>query len=174
MNSTAVAAPQYTGLVLAVHPTTRGFGWVLFENPRTPVAWSIVHARAGRDQHLIARFERLLERYEPSVLVLEAFERGTSRRNARIQQLCRAMVHEASVRAINVPIFDRETIQAAFTKSGATTRNEIAHVIAGHLSAFGYRLPPKRKVGHSEDARQSLFDAAALALTYFTYRGDFD
>jgi Holliday junction resolvasome RuvABC endonuclease subunit len=174
MNSSTVATSLYTGLVLAVHPTTRGFGWVLFENPQTPVAWSIVHARAGRDQHLIARFERLLDRYEPAVLVMEAFENGTSRRNARIQQLYRALVHEASVRAIEVPIFDRETIQAAFEKSGAKTRNEIARVIAERVEAFSHRLPPKRKLGNSDDTRQSLFDAAALALTYFAYRGDLD
>ena len=165
---------HYTGLVLAVHPTTRGFGWVLFENPNTPVAWSIVHARAGRDQHLLARFERILDRYEPAVLVLEAFENGTSRRNPRIQKLCHAMVFEANVRAVDTPIFDREAIQSAFAKSGAITRSEIAYAIAEHLDAFGYRLPPKRKTGHSEDARQSLFDAAALGLTYFMYRGDLD
>ena len=174
MNSAAVATAQYIGLVLAVHPTTRGFGWVLFENPNTPVAWSIVHARAGRDHHLITRFERLLDRYEPAVLVLEAFENGASRRNARIQQLYRTMMHEATARAIDTPIFDRETVGMAFAKSGATTRGEIARVIAEHIEAFSHRLPPKRKLGNSDDARQSLFDAAALALTYFAYRGDLD
>jgi hypothetical protein len=174
MTPTATAPSHYTGLVLAAHPTSRGFGWVLFENPQTPVAWSIVHARPGRDQHLASRFERLLDRYEPAVFVLEAFESSTSRRHPRIQQLCRTMLHEASVRAVDTKIFDREVIAAVFAETGATTRDAIARIIAARIEAFSYRLPPKRKLGDSEDARQSLFNAAALALTYFAYIGDLD
>ena len=174
MTSSADASSHYTGLVLAVHPTTRGFGWVLFENPHTPVAWAVVHARAGREQQLLSRFERLLDRYEPAVCVLEAYEDGASRRSPRIQELCRAMVHETALRAIDTPIFDREAIGAAFASAKATTRAEIAAVIAERIKAFSYRLPPKRKLGNSDDARQCLFDAAALALTFFTFRGDID
>ncbi len=162
------------GLVLAVHPTARGFAWVLFEKPRVPVAWAMVHAAAGRNEHLVARFERLLEKYEPAVLVLEAFEGPGTQRSGRIQELCRRIVREAECRAIETPIFDRDAVQAVFAKAGVRTRAEIARVVAEHIGAFSHRLPPERKLGNSEDARQSLFDAAALALTYFAYRGDFE
>jgi len=53
------------GLVLAVHPTSRGFGWVLFENPLAPVDWGLATVKAKRSARCLARFEKLLNRYEP-------------------------------------------------------------------------------------------------------------
>jgi hypothetical protein len=162
------------GFVFAVHPTARGFAWVLFENPKKPVAWAIVHARAGRNRHLASRFEALIDKYEPAVVVLEAFEGKGAARSERIQELCRMMVHEAEARAIDIPIFDREDVRTALAKYGVGTRDETARVLAEALHDFSHRKPRKRKLGDSEDVRQSLFDAAALALTYFAYRGELD
>jgi hypothetical protein len=162
------------GFVFAVHPTTRGFAWVLFESPRKPVAWAIVHARPGRNKHLASRFEALIDKYEPAVVVFEAFDDRVAKRSERIQELCRMMLREAEERAIDTPIFDREAIKIAFAEFGASSRCEIAHVIAQRIDGFSHRLPRERKLGDSEDVRQSLFDAAALALTYFTYRGQPD
>lgn len=174
MTRTAVAPANYTGLVLAVHPTTHGFGWVLFENGANPVAWAIVCPKDDRNQQLLARFQHLLTHYEPAVLVLEAFESGESRRSERIQSLCRAILREAEAHKIERRVFERETIRAAFSRFGAMTRSEIASVIAQRVDSFAHRLPPRRRLWDGQDARQSLFDAAALAITYFSAMGDID
>jgi|SRR5690348_15036174 hypothetical protein len=42
-----------------------------------------------------------------------------------------------------------------------------AQFIASHIPVFQPLLPPPRKIWNSEDARMSIFDAAALALTFF-------
>jgi KaiC/GvpD/RAD55 family RecA-like ATPase len=173
MNNATVSSPLI-GLVLAVYPTTRGFAWVLFESATLPVAWSIVHASPGRNEHLVSRLKRLLDRYEPSRLVLESFEGPGTQRSVRIQQLCRSIVREADARGLVTTIFDRDEVEMAFSRFGARSRSEIARVIAQHIEAFNHRLPRKRKLGDSEDVRQSLFDAAALALTYFAYRGELE
>lgn len=172
--TTLTTTSHYSGLVLAVHPTTRGFGWVLFENAHTPAAWSIVHARIGSEQRLLAHFKRLLDRYEPRVLVLEAFEDIPMPRIPRVQRLCRAMVREASIREINAPVFDLDTIRMVFEKSGAYTREQIAQTIAKTVDAFSHRLPRPRTRWSSEDDRRCLFDAAALAITYFAVMGEAD
>lgn len=174
MTKTAVATANYTGLVLAVHPTLHGFGWVLFENTANPVAWAIVRNKHTHHERLLASFRRLLAHYEPAVLVLEVFDSGESRRSARIQSLCRAMLREAEVRKIERRVFERETIRAAFARFGAMTRSEIASVIAQRVDSFAHRLPPRRRIWNSQDARQSLFDAAALAVTYYAAMDDFD
>jgi hypothetical protein len=174
MTSATIASTRYAGLVLAIQPTFYGFGWVLFENPNTVVAWSLVHARAGRDMRLIKRFIRLLDRYEPAVLVLESFRADCSRRNPRIRELCHTMTHEANSRGISVSVFDREIVQMVFAKHGAATRDEIAQVISEHIPAFAHRRPRTRKSWRSDDSRRSLFDAAALAITYFSAMGDLD
>jgi Holliday junction resolvasome RuvABC endonuclease subunit len=164
------APSQFQGLVFAVHPTTRGFGWVLFEGPLSVVDWGLASAKASRNARLIVRFERLLNRYEPAVLVLEEFE-GRDGRADRIQMLCRQMIHLAASRGMDTPVFRRAAIRAVFSGAGATTRYEIAQVIAQHINSLSHRLPSKRKRWQSEDARQSLFDAAALALTHFGVTG---
>lgn len=172
--TTIVATSRYTGLVLAIHPNSRGFGWVLFENAHTPVAWSLVHGGTKRKNRLFERFKYLLDRYEPRAFVLQEFENCVNGRSDKTAHLCHAMRDEAEGRGIETPIFDREAIQLAFSKFGASSRSEITQVIATHIDAFNHRLPRRRKLGDSEDTRQSLFDAAALAITYFTYRGDVD
>jgi hypothetical protein len=43
----------------------------------------------------------------------------------------------------------------------------IAEAIAKHLPAFERHLPPQRKPWMSEDSRMGIFNAAALALTFF-------
>ncbi|MDR3526624.1 MAG: hypothetical protein P4L57_05045 [Rhizomicrobium sp.] len=167
--STTITA-GYKGLVLAIHPTSRGFGWVLFESPLSAVDWGIASAKQGRNARLLARFSRLLDRYEPAVLVLEEFESPTTRAD-RIRLLCRNMVHLASCKGADTPVYRRNVVRTVFATVGATTRYDIAQVIARHIDAFSHRMPKKRKAWESEDPRQSLFDAAALAITYFTISG---
>lgn len=162
-----IIANHLKGLVLAIHPTAKGFAWVLFENPQTPVAWSIVHAGAGREQRVVSRFKRLLERYEPGILVLESFEEGITRRSPRIRRLCEEMLHIARAHNMDAKVFSRDVVQSVFSETGAVTRVQIAQVIADRVDAFSHRLPQRRRAWQSDDPRQSLFDAAALALTYY-------
>jgi hypothetical protein len=165
-----LAPVGHRGLVLAVHPTARGFGWVLFESPLSVVDWGMASAKQGRNARLAARFERLIGRYDPAILVLEAFE-GHDGRADRIQRLCRLMLHLAASKGIEPIIYQRAVIRTVFANLGAKTRFEIAQVIAQHIDALSHRLPKKRKPWESEQPRQSLFDAAALAITYFAVRG---
>jgi hypothetical protein len=161
----------YKGLVLAVHPSSRGFGWVLFESPLSAVDWGIASAKTGRNARLAKRFERLLKRYDPAVLVLEDFETGTSR-SERVKMLCRQFVHLAAGNGMDTPVYRRSAVRTVFASVGASTRYEIAQVVAQHIEAMNHRMPRKRKPWQSEDPRQSLFDAAALAMTYFAVSGE--
>ena len=155
------------GLVLAIHPTSRGFGWALFEGPLAPVDWGLASVKARRSIRSLARFERLLNRYAPSTLVFEEFGEGSRRRYERIPDLCRQMIALAGEREIRVHIYPRATVHGTFERSGARTRHEIARSVAEQLGVFRRRLPRERKRWDSEDVRQSLFDAVALALTHF-------
>jgi hypothetical protein len=119
----------------------------------------------------MARFERLLDRYEPVAVVFEEFETGLGRRGTRSQHLCRAMIHLAAGRGADTPVYGRDAIALCFRSIGAVTRYEIAQAIAQHIDVFRKRLPPPRKIGSSEDRRQGLFDAIAVALTHFAFNG---
>jgi hypothetical protein len=157
--------PRKAELVLAIHPTARGFGWVIFEAPLAPYDWGIASAKPGRNARLMTRFERLIARYSPTILVLEDFERRE--RAERIKYLCRWMVHLAHCQGMGTPVYSLAAVRTCFASTGARSRHEIATVISQQLPAFSHRLPNKRKAWAGADPRQSLFDAAALAMTHY-------
>ena len=157
----------YPDLVLAVAPTPRGFAFVLFEGPLAPFDWGRVKITAKpKNARILRRVERVIRRYHPDVRVLENIK-GDPKRPKRAQALALALVHLAETNGVNVVHFDRAAIRLCFSGFGAKTKPEIAHAIAAQIPAFKPMLPPIRKLWMSEDERQSLFDAAALGLTYF-------
>src|SRR5665213_3551827 len=97
--------PKPSGLVLAIHPTSKGFGWVLFEGPLVPVDWGIASAKVNRSAQCMARFKQLVDQYQPSALVLEKFGEGESRRGDRIRELAQTMHGFANNHEMDTPIY---------------------------------------------------------------------
>jgi hypothetical protein len=163
------ANAEYQGLVFAAHPTAHGFGWVVFESPNSVLDWGTASARPKRSARLIARFDRILKRYEPSVFVLEEFGEDVPRRGKNVRSLCREMLHRAACAGCETQVFRRSQIRACFDELEEMTRHDIAVAIADRLDELALRLPPVRTPWSSQDPRQSLFDAAAVALTYYAH-----
>ncbi|MBV8977717.1 MAG: crossover junction endodeoxyribonuclease RuvC [Alphaproteobacteria bacterium] len=159
---------NHPALVLGVHPTSRGFGWALFESPARPLDWGIVEIRSDRNAETLKRVERLLHQYQPQVLALEQFDREPARRAGRIRKLGAQLVSLAQKNGIKPAILARSAIGTAITREPNATRYEIAQAIARDFDALRHRLPPKRKPWESERPNLSLFSAAACALTWFT------
>ncbi|HYC74676.1 hypothetical protein [Brevundimonas sp.] len=153
--------------VLAFHPTSRGFGWVLFEGPFAPVDWGLVSVGADKNASCLRRLERLLDRSAPETLVLEAYDRATTRRALRIADLCRAVRRAADHRGVETAVYSRAEVREAFSEVKARTRREIAEAVARHCEAFRHRLPKRRRPWESEDARGALFAAAAVGLAHY-------
>ncbi len=163
--------PSARELVLAAHPTTRGYGWILFDGPHSPVDWGTVSAKPKRQSRLTSRFERILKRHSPDTVVLEEFDGAAGRRGERAQELSRAMLELARSASLKTAVYPRFTVQARFAGSAANTRYEIAQAVAKEIEALQPRLPNERKPWMPEAHTQSLFDAAALALTHFAKAG---
>lgn len=155
-------------LVLALQPSSRGLAYVLFEGPQSPVIWQMKDAR-GR-KRLSRSYEAaadLITCYEPEVIVIEDVLSSTDRQLGRRKRLQRMITSYAEGRGLDVYTYTRHDIRACFRDTGAVTRREIAQVIAGRIHAFS-RLPPERKLWKSEHRRMYLYDACALAQTYFS------
>jgi hypothetical protein len=160
--------PRRYRLVLAIYINSRGFAFVIFEGHMAPLDWSAVEVR-GKDkqERTIRRASSLLSRYMPDVLVLQDMtERGT-RRTHRIRRLNDDIAERAEDFCIPVASFSRDQVREGFRHLGAITKDTIAAEIARNIPAFERFLPPRRKIWESEDARMGIFDAAALALTFF-------
>lgn len=157
--------------VLALHPSSRGFGWILFEGPSSPFDWGTAHIRGEKNAQSLQAIEVLLDRYHPSVLVLEVFDTASSRRAPRIRDLCEGAILQAEARSIRACLYSREQIHAVLGGNGTHTRHGIAVMIADHLGMLRYRLPPPRKVWAGEHPSLALFSAAACGLAFYAAAG---
>src|SRR5487761_70224 len=155
-------------LVLAIYPTTRGFGFVLMTSPLAPVDWGTKEVRGGnKNAKCLAKVAALIEAHQPDAIALEDATAPGSRRSLRIRRLSRAISSLAEDQAIDVHTYSRSAMRACFERFGARTRFEIATAIAKRVAAFERFLPPPRKLWMSEDVRMSIFNAAALAIAFF-------
>ena len=157
--------------MMAVDPTSRGFGFAVFEGPNRLVDWSAVEIRKNKEDKYLQRIVDLIAQYRPDVLVLEDTRGGGSRRCARVQKLLGRVERLADEGAILTRRFSRSKVKRAFSDSGAKTKYEIAEAIAQRFPELAPRLPRFRKPWMSEDDRMSLFDAASLAIAFFYFRG---
>jgi hypothetical protein len=72
---------------------------------------------------------------------------------------------QIAARAVSYPM---KKIREYFAYRNALTKYEIALHIAKIIPAFSYQIPPKPTIWRSEDARQGLYDAAAVGLVFFS------
>lgn len=80
------------------------------------------------------------------------------------------MRHIARSRGIKLELYARGRIRRSFEPLGATTRYDIAKLLSQSINELALRLPPQRRPWMTEDGRMALFDAAAMAVTYFRER----
>jgi hypothetical protein len=157
---------------MAFYPNARGFAHVIFEGPSCPVDWGIseIRRRKGRLDTYVRRLSALIDRYHPDVLVLRGgnWEGQLPAMQAAID----AIETLAEGKGVQTCKVSRKEIQRAFPHLGSPTRYAIAGSIAKQVPTFAPLMPPARKIWNGEDRRMGLFDAAALALTYFRARND--
>jgi hypothetical protein len=166
-------APYQHDLVLALYPNARGFAFVLFEGAFSPVDWGIVWVRGSRkNRRCVRRFTQLIARNRPDVLLLENMAEQGSRRHSRIRVLNKRIGAMAARAGIGSVRYSRTEVRERFMQFTSPARYARAEFIARHIPVFEPLLPPPRKIWNSEDARMGIFDAAALALTYFHAAAD--
>jgi len=155
-------------LVLAIYFNSRGFAFVIFESSLSPVDWGVKEVRGDRKHaRCLVKIDAILDQYQPDVLVLQdSSPRGTLRAR-RITKLNSAIAELATGRGMALYAYSRADIWNAFRDVGVSNKHDLAMVVALNIPAFERFVPPPRKPWKSEDARMGIFDAAALALTFF-------
>lgn len=154
-------------LLLAIYPTTRGFGFLVFEGRQRTIDWGVKGARGDKNRKVLAKIEELMSWYRPEVLVLENAHGPRSRRAERIRRLHQQLVELAKTWKIALRQFTRSDIKAAFASRNASTKYEIADAVSRELPDLAPWLPPPKKIWMSEDRWLGMFDAASLALTFY-------
>jgi Holliday junction resolvasome RuvABC endonuclease subunit len=154
--------------VIAIYPNSNGIAFVVFEGPQSLVDWG---GRGATYKHshrrLLKVIAALLDQYHPAILILQNMKLGGTSRNPRIRKLNTAIASLANEREVAIHSYSRQDVQKAFAPLRAATKAGIAEAIAKQVPPFARLVPPPRKPWHSEHRRMGLFDAAALALTFF-------
>jgi len=159
-------------LVLSLSPAVRGYAFALFAGPLTPVDWGTKEVRGPeKNARSLEAAKRLIERHQPDVLVLEDHIADARRRRDRARRLLRLIKSHADSQALEVYTFTRSQVRQSFSGVGAVTKHEIAQAIASHVAEFEPLLPRPRKRWESEFERMGIFEAAALAITFYCQAG---
>jgi len=157
-------SPSRLERILAIHPTSKGFGFVVMEGPDRLADWGV---KESKNLHLNSRLRllcRLLDRYHPTTLAVEPFDGPKGRRSRRARQFLVQAIEAAMARTIKVRIIPREQVEQTFAHVGRTN-HRIAESISWRLPELARHLPPPRATSASEDVRISMFHAAALGIT---------
>jgi Holliday junction resolvasome RuvABC endonuclease subunit len=151
--------------ILAIAPSTRGFGFAVLEGEVSLVDWGVKTVNSDKNKQSVAKVKELIAHYQPEVLVLEDASAKNSRRSPRIRKLSQQIIKMAEARKVSVALFSRDQVMKTFITDGQGTKHAVAEIIAKRFpEELGSRLPPKRKPWMSEDSRMNIFDAVALVL----------
>jgi len=151
--------------VLAIDPSTRGFGFAVLEGPNRLIDWGVKETKTDKKKRSLKLIAELMERYQPKVFVVEDYGGNGSRRCQRVGELIKDISKMALKRGIRVKSISRLKLKQAFSESGASNKHEIAVTIAKRFPELTPRLPRFRKPWMSEDYRMSIFDAVAFGVT---------
>jgi Holliday junction resolvasome RuvABC endonuclease subunit len=164
-----MSSPTKDIRVLSIDPSTRGFGFAVLEGPDRLIDWGVKETRTDKNYRSLKLIVELIDQYEPNVLVLEDYAGKGARRCRRVVELIDDISNLAMKRKVKIRTFARAEITKKFAETGAQTKYEIAIAIANRFPELAPRLPRFRKPWMSEDYRMSIFDAVALALTFFEF-----
>jgi Holliday junction resolvasome RuvABC endonuclease subunit len=133
--------------VLAIDPSTRGFGFAVLEGPDRLIDWGVKETRNEKNRRSLKLIWELIEQYEPSVLVLEDYAGKGSRRCRRVQELIEAISKLAAKRKLKVRMHSRAKVKQVFSKSCTSNKQEIALDIVNRFPELAPRLPRFRNPG---------------------------
>ena len=151
--------------ILAIAPSTRGFGFALLEGLDTLVDWGVKSVEGDKNSQSLVKVKELIVRYQPDLIVLQDTSIKPFRRSKRIRTLGKRLITLAATRKVSVVLFSHEQVRRVFFADGQGTKQALAEIVANKFpEELGSRLPPKRRAWMSEDSRMDIFDAVALAL----------
>ncbi len=139
--------------VLAIDPSTRGFGFAALEGSDRLIDWGVKETRNDKNRRSLKLIPELIEQYEPSVLVVEDHAGKDSRRCRRVTQLIDNISEIAQKRGVKVKRISRAEVKQVFSEVCAQTKQQIASAIAKRFPELAPRLPRFRKPWMSEDYR---------------------
>src|SRR2546422_11334944 len=96
--------------VLAVDPYDQGLGFAVLEGPEELIDWGLKHAGNHNSARFMTFLAKLIERYDPDILVTEDGARQGSSRRSRSRGTLKRIVQLARRRHLRVRTYSRTTV----------------------------------------------------------------
>lgn len=135
------------------------------ERGKKLIDWGTKRSRVKKSQKnrdCVKKAANIMETYQPDAVILP--DPDDSRRCQRIRNLIKQIARKASAKGIDVVAVTRAQVRQHFAPYGATTKYEIAKLIADRYPALKPMLPKPRKAWESEDTRISILVAQSLHI----------
>jgi hypothetical protein len=157
--------------ILAIAPLSRGLGYAVMEGPAQLVASGNKAILGDKNAGSLAWVKKLIQFYQPDVLVLPDVNAKDTRRAARIKILQRKIVAMAKQRQLTVRLVSVSQVRKQLLGDALGTKHALAETLAAKFPVeLASRLPPKRRPWMSEDPRMDIFDAVGLAAVFWNAR----
>src|SRR5215470_1493463 len=93
--------------VLAIDPSTRGFGFAILEGPNRLIDWGVKETKTDKKRRSLQQIDDLIEQYQPNMIVVEDYAAKGSRRCDRVRELIHEISKLALKRKVKVRCFSR-------------------------------------------------------------------
>lgn len=160
--------PIPTTRVLALDPFTKGFGFVVLEDePLQLVDWGVASCRRA-DSSCLDSVQRLIARYDPTVLAIEDWKTAAPLRRAALEHFINRIGEALVTTTLPVATYSRPEIRRVLASERVLTKHDLAVVLTARFPELAPKLPRHRRIWESEDSRMAIFDALALSITHLS------
>lgn len=154
-------------VVFAMFPNQRGFGYCVMDGPQTIIDSGIVTIRPFCNTKTIERFDKLLQYFQPTVVIVDNPQCKYARRSPRVADLIRHISDHAKKQKLSVAMYSREQVRYVFNQFQAQTKFEIAKQITEWFPELKSKTPKQRRLWENESYWQGAFDALSLAICHY-------
>ena len=154
--------------ILAIAPTSRGFGYAIMEEP----SWLMAHGNKAilknKNAGALKWVDKFIRFYQPSILMLPDVNASDTHRAARIKTLHQQIGALARKHQLKLKLINATKMRERLLGDPKGTKQAMAKTLAEMFpEELKSRLPPKRRAWMSEDPRMDIFDAVGLATAFW-------
>ncbi|WP_417477280.1 hypothetical protein [Maricaulis sp.] len=121
----------------------------------------------GKNTRCLIKARDLIKRFQPDHVVMEDPNGAKARRGVRVCVLLARLDAEAVRHGVPVAKISRAQVYRQFSMFGVGSKDDIAAAVAAMLPQLAARLPKRRRIWESEHSAIGVFEAAALAITFY-------
>lgn len=155
--------------VLAIYPCTRGFSYVVMEDPLTLVEYNLVSPKKFDREKLVNEIKRVINTHNPVTVVLENCDSKYCRKGKRTKNVINVINEWSTKKGVPVKQYSRDDVRKVFEKWYARTKYEIALVITRNIPELRQYTYEKPKYPEREANTSALFSVTSLAITHFFF-----